>query len=57
MFQEEKKKTSEVFEFSILSYTQNWNLENLGKFSLTSIFDSSCDLRCKNDKKLTGTKI
>ena len=56
MFQEEKKKTSEVFEFSILSYTQNWNLENLGKFSLTSIFDSSCNLRCKNDKKLTGTK-
>ena len=54
MFQEEKKKTSEVFEFSILSYTQNWNLENLEKFNV--IFDSSCNLRCKNDKKLTGTK-
>ena len=39
MFLEEKKKTSEVSEFSILPYTQNWKLGNLGKFSFTSSFD------------------
>ena len=37
---EEKKKTSEVSEFSILPYTQNRKLGNLGKFSFTSTFSS-----------------
>ena len=51
-----KKKISEVSEFSILPYIQNRKLGNLGKCSSTSNFDSSCNLRCKNDKKLTVTK-
>ena len=46
-------KISELSEFSILSYTQNRKLGNLGKCSFTSNFGSSCNLRCKNDKKLT----
>ena len=29
-----RKKNSEVSEFWILAYTQNWKLENLGKFYL-----------------------
>ena len=29
-----RKKNSEVSEFSILAYTQNWKLGNLGKFYL-----------------------
>ena len=52
----EKVKISEVSEFSILPYTQNRKLGNLGKCCFTSNFDSSCNLRCKNDKKLTETK-
>ena len=56
MLLEEKKKISEISEFSILSYTQNRKLGNLGKCSFTLNFDSSCNLRCKNDKKLTETK-
>ena len=51
-----KVKISEVSEFSILSYIQNWKLGNLRKYSFTSNFDSSCNLRCKNNKKLTETK-
>ena len=51
----EKRKISEVSEFSILSYTQNRKLGNLGKFSFTSNFDSSCNLRCKNNKKISET--
>ena len=47
---EEKKKTSEFFEFLILSYTQNRKLGNLGKCSVTSNFDSSCNLRFRNNK-------
>ena len=39
MLLEEKKKTSEVSEFSILPYTQNGKLGNLGIFSFTSNFD------------------
>ena len=39
-----KVKISEVSEFSILSYTQNRKLGNLGKCSFTSNFDSSCNL-------------
>ena len=50
MLLEEKKKISEISEFSILSYTQNRKLGNLGKCSFTSNFDSSCNLRCKNKK-------
>ena len=53
---QEEKMSSEVSEFSILSYNQNRKLGNLGEFSFTSIFDSSCNLRCKNDKKLTKIK-
>ena len=49
-------KISEVSQFSILLYTQNRKLGNLGKWCFTSNFDNSCNLRCKNDKKLTETK-
>ena len=45
-----KVKISEVSEFSILSYTQNRKLGNLGRCSFTSNFDSSWDLRFRNDK-------
>ena len=48
---------SEVSEFSILLYTQNRKLGNLGKRCFTSNFISSCNLRCKNDKKITEAKI
>ena len=51
-----KVKISEVSEFSILSYTQNRKLGNLEKCCFTLNFDSSCNLRCKNNKKLTETK-
>ena len=40
----------------ILTYTQHRKLGNLRKCSFTSSFDSSYNLRCKNDKKLTETK-
>ena len=53
---QEEVRISEVSEFSILPYTQNRKLGNLGKFSLTSNFCSSCNLRRKNDKTLTETK-
>ena len=56
MLLEEIWKTSEVSEFPILTYTQNRKLGNLGKFSFTSNFDSSCNLRCKNNKKISETK-
>ena len=49
----EVNKISEISEFSILPHTQNRKLGNLGNFSFTSIFDSCCKLRCKNNKKLT----
>ena len=51
MLLEEKRKISEISEFSILPYTQNRKLGNLGKCSFTSNFDSSCNLRFRNDKK------
>ena len=38
-----------------LPYTQNRKLGNLGNFSFTSNFDSSCNLRCK--KKWSETKF
>ena len=50
-----KKKISEVSKFSILPYIQNRKLGNLGKCCFTSSFDSSCNVRCKNDKNLTET--
>ena len=51
-----KRKLSDFSEFSILFTGPNRKPGNLGKFSFTSNFDSSCNLRCKNDKKLTETK-
>ena len=56
MVWEEKMPISEISEFSILPYTQNRKLGNLGKFSFASNFDSSCNLRCKNNKKISETK-
>ena len=51
-----KVKISEVFKFSILPYKLNRKLGNLGKFSVTSNFDISCNLRFKNGKKQTEAK-
>ena len=51
-----KMKISDVSEFLVLSYTQNRKLGNFGKCFFTSNFDSSCNLRWKNNKKLTETK-
>ena len=56
MLLEGKYKISILCEFSILSYTQDRQLANLGKCSFTSNFHSSCRLSCKNDKNLTETK-
>ena len=50
MLLEEKKKISEVSEFSILPHIQNRKLGNLGKCSFTSTFDNCCNLRFRNDK-------
>ena len=52
MVLEEKVEIFEVSEFSILPYTQNWKLGNLGKFSFTSDFDISRNLRFKNKNEL-----
>ena len=41
---------AEVSNFSNLSYTQNGKLGYLGKRSLTSKFDSCCNLIFRNDK-------
>ena len=54
MVLQEEVKIFKVFEFWI--YPQYRKLGNLGKFSLTSNFGSGCNLRCKNNKKLTETK-
>ena len=56
MLLEEKVKIPKVSKISILPYTQNGKLGNLGNFYFASNFDSSCNLRCKNDKNLTETK-
>ena len=56
MLLEEKYKISEASEFSILTYTQNRKRGNLRKCSFTSNFDSSCNLSCKSDKRLTEAK-
>ena len=50
MFSLEKVKISEDSEFSILPYTQNRKLGNLGKCSFTSNFEVYCNFRFKNDK-------
>ena len=57
MFSLEKVKISEDSEFSILPYTQNRKLGNLGKCSFTSNFDSSCNLRFRNDKNELRQKL
>ena len=46
-----KSKLSKISEFSNLGIGQNRNLGNLGKFSFTSNFGISCNLRFKNKKK------
>ena len=51
IFLSQKVKISEFSEFSILPYTQNRKLRNIGKFSFTSNFGISCNLRLKNEKK------
>ena len=57
MLREEKVKISKIFEFSLLPYTQNWNLQNLGNFSFTSIFDNFRNLRFRNDKNELRQKL
>ena len=54
---QEEVKISEVSEFSILSYTQNRKLGNLGKCSFTSNFDSCCNLRFRNNKNELRQKL
>ena len=57
MLLEDELKISEVSESSILPYTQNRKLGNLGKCSFTSNFDSSCNLRFRNDKNELRQKL
>ena len=57
MLLEERKKMSEISEFSILPYIQNRKLGNLGKCSFTSNFHSSCNLRFRNDKNGLRQKL
>ena len=57
MLLEEKNKISEVSEFSILPYTQNQNLGDLGKCSFTSNFDSCYNLRFRKDKNELRQKL
>ena len=52
----EEKKISEVSEFSILPYTQNWKLGNLRNMSLPSNYDSSYNSRLKNGKNINWAK-
>ena len=52
MVQEKTMKISEVSEFSILPYTQNRKLGNLGNMSLLSNSNSSFKSRFKNDKNM-----
>ena len=51
-----KKKISEVSEFSILLYTQNQKLGNLGEFYFTSTFSSIWNPISKNQKKTWGKR-
>ena len=50
MLLKEKNKISEVFQFSILGVGQS------RECSFSSNFESICNLRCKNDNKLTEAK-
>ena len=52
-----KVKIFEISEFSVLSFTQSQKLGNLGKCSFTSNFDSSCNLRFRNDKNEPRQKL
>lgn len=56
-FEKKKDNISGVSEFSILSYKQNRKLGSLGKFSVTSNFDSCCNSRTKIDKNKLGQKL
>ena len=56
-FEKRKMPISEVSEFSILPYTQNRKLGNLGKCSFTSNFESCCNLRFRNDKNELRQKL
>ena len=47
-FNNKKIPISEVSEFTILPYTENRKLGNLGKFSSTSIFGSIWNSKSKN---------
>ena len=49
-------KISKVSKFLILSFVQNRKLGNLGKFSFTSNFCSSCNLRFKTTKNELSQK-
>ena len=53
----EKVKISEVSKFSILPYTQNRKLGNLGKCSFISSFVSCYNLRFTNDKNELKQKL
>ena len=50
VLKKKEKKISEVSEFSILPYTQNWKLGNLRYMSLLSNYDSSYNSRFINEK-------
>ena len=50
-------KIYEVSEFSILSYTQNRKLRNLGKCPFTPNFDSGGNLTFRNDKNELTQKL
>ena len=47
-----KMEISEVSKFSVLPYTQNGKLGNLGNMSLLSNSDSSYNSRFKNKKNM-----
>ena len=50
-------KISKVSKFLILSFVQNRKLGNLGKFSFTSNFCSSCNSRFKTTKNELSQKL
>ena len=56
MFWEENMSSSEVSEFSILPYTQNRKLRNLGKFYFTKFFVVYETQNLKTDWKMTQNK-
>ena len=57
MLLEEKQKICEVSEFSVLPYTQNRKLGNLGKCSHTPNFGSCCNLIFRNDQNKLRQKL